>query len=99
MHEDFKEPGVGIASVILPPRTLLRLKGMLKMVKFLSRVRRNITWEVIRWETVQLFLQGWDLLKYDDAEGDEVPKFKSGSTIVKHLYNVSEWAQRSPESL
>jgi hypothetical protein len=52
----------------LSVRTILRLKGTIKLVKYLSMIQRDITWEAVNWQHVQGFLEEWKSLEAASAK-------------------------------
>ena len=57
--EELRKPGndsegTPLLSFKLSARTICRLKETLEVVNYLSRVRRDITWDAICWDTVQV---------------------------------------------
>ena len=83
--------GKTLESTKLSARTVSRLKGTVKVVSYLSRVQRDITWEAVKWTNVSNFLEEYKILisKADGSPGD-VPKYKN-SGVVKHIYCLMDY--------
>ena len=89
----FDTDGKALPTHKLSVRTILRLKGTIKIVKYLSMIRRDITWEAVDWQHVQGFLEEWKSLEAASAkEHSEPPKFRN-TTILDHLHAIQEWCQ------
>ena len=83
--------GKTLESTKLSARTVSRLKGMVKVVSYLSHVRRDISWSAVKWPNVINFLEEYKILisKADGSQG-EVPKYKNGG-VVKHVYCLMDY--------
>jgi hypothetical protein len=90
-QRSYDADGKILASTKLSARTVSRLKGMVKVVIYLSHVRRDITWEAVKWTNVSNFLEEYKILisKADGSPGD-VPKYKN-SGVVKHIYCLMDY--------
>ena len=76
----------------LPHRTVMRLKGMIRVVNYLSLVRRDITWDSIRWTTVLRFNPEWDaLVTSSEKDPAEVPKYRASTGMPRHMLNLVDY--------
>jgi len=74
---------------------LLRLKGAIKLVNYLSMVRRDIHWEQLQWTNLRNFMFEWDALMAvtKKTQGGEPPVWKRGqqTKTVSFLYSVTDY--------
>eukprot|EP00984_Skeletonema_dohrnii_P001213 scaffold382_cov162-Skeletonema_dohrnii-CCMP3373.AAC.1 len=81
-----------LPSFRLTHRSVLRLKKMVNVVNFLSLVRRDIEFNSVRWEAVQVFDNEWVALKtLAGKERGVVPKFKSSVGMPRHVLNMIDY--------
>ena len=81
--------GRGQPKYRLPHRTVMRLKGMIRVVNYLSLVRRDITWDSIRWTSVLRFNPEWDaLVALSEKDPAEVPRYRASTGMVRHMLNL-----------
>jgi hypothetical protein len=92
INEAMRKPGVNaqgtpIIPRCLPPSTILRLKRTATLVQYLSLTRRDITFDIIRWDNVERFWEEWTAYVADkDEEFSELTRFKGRSTeLPKYL--------------
>lgn len=84
--------GRGQPKYRLPHRTVIRLKGMIRVVNFLSLVRRDITWDSIRWTSVLRFNPEWDaLVTLSEKDPAEVPKYRAATGMARHMLNLVDY--------
>ncbi len=76
----------------LPHRTVMRLKQMIRVVNYLSVVRRNITWNSIRWTHVMRFTPEWSsLVELTERNPVEIPKFRANAGTARHMLNLIDY--------
>ena len=79
----------------LTARTCRRLKGLVKLVNYLSLVRRNATLADIQWTKIQTFLVEWEaLVTLTKALPPQVPRYQANKGMPKHMQSMFEFFGR-----
>jgi len=74
-------------------RVLIRLRGAIKLVNYLSMVRRDIHWELLKWSNLRTFVSDWDaLVAITKNKTGEPPVWRRNNQTqtVSFLYAVAD---------
>jgi hypothetical protein len=92
---EYDELGKALPTFKLSNRVLLRLKGAIKLVNYLSMIRRDIHWDQLQWSNLRDFVYEWDALiaTTKKTQGGEPPVWKRGqqTKVVSFLYSVADY--------
>ena len=91
---EYDAAGTALPTFKLSTRTLLRLKGAIKLVNYLSMVRRDIYWDQLQWTNLRVFVYEWDALvaTTKKTQGGDPPVWKRGqqTKVVSFLSRFLE---------
>jgi hypothetical protein len=92
---EYDADGKALPTFKLSNRTLLRLKGAIKLVNYLSMVQRDIYWDQLQWTNLRVFVFEWDALVATTKrpQGGKPPLWKRGqqTKVVSFLYSVADY--------